>query len=157
MYMPRSSCLLLSRSHLSFATSVLFNMSADSPATVQALDQAMGASQQLAQELQGGQGRPSMYLPDRGSISQAGASSWSFLPSSTQTLLLQRLQPLPGTADAPAKRADAGGNGSTGVQGAGMTWLMLASVTPRALSRRERLWAAAIAGKLSATLQAPVP
>lgn len=94
-------------------------------------------------------------------------SSWSFLPSAAQTVLLQRLQPLPlgeqgdqlsqsQQDDARGSTGKASANGIADVKSAGSRGeggpgavLLLASTVPRALSRRERLWAAAIAAKLS--------
>ena len=144
-------------------------------ACMQAVDGVLCNLPQLASE-QDRQGRASIYLPDRGALSQAGASGWPFLPPATQTLLLQRVQPLSGNQRAAdglegkgevmqnGPRGESGGDkslGPTGVMSDGKRtrdgWLILASATPRALSRRERLWASAIAAKLHSVLLTDAP
>ena len=110
---------------------------------VQALSAAAAREGPLAQVLTGAQ-QPLVYLPDPAAISGAGARQWGFLPGEAQSLLLQRLQVLPSRDN---------NVGSTG-QAKESTVLLLWSDMPRALSQRERLWATAVAAKLSNNLAA---
>lgn len=114
----------------------------------------------MAPEL-GDQGQSSVYLPDRRSIAGT-ASSWTFLPAGIQSLLLQRIQPFAGAGttswseatasqpmnDSPNKAVFLNGADTTRARNVEAGWLILAAGRPRSLSRRERLWAAAIAAKL---------
>ncbi len=112
------------------------------------------------------------YLADAGALAAAGLGSDSgFLPPGTRCVLLQALRRLPpeagaaGSEQAPLPLKDTGNSvgaeagpgsgtravadGEGGVAHAGGV-LVLASTRPRALSERERLWAAAVAAKLAA-------
>ena len=115
---------------------------------VQALSAAAALEGPLAQVLTGAQ-QPSVYLPDPAAISGAGARQWGFLPGEAQSLLLQRLQELP-SSGGDGGTADSDSMGLT----KGRTVLLLWSDMPRALSQRERLWATAVAAKLSSILAA---
>lgn len=78
-----------------------------------------------------------LYCPDRGAIDKAGAGAWACVPAGAESLLVQPLLPFGGE----------GGGSSRGV-------LLLVSERPRALSAKERAWAAAIAAKLHDALAA---
>ena len=75
---------------------------------------------------EGGDEGAALYLQDRGAIDRAGANEWGFLPQGVESVLVQ-----------PA-----------GVAGA--TRLVLVSDIPRAFSKKQRAWVAAIANKLAA-------
>ena len=126
--------------------------------SVQALEQAAVSSPDLASVLAGGVA--SVYLPDRAALMRGGALDWPFLPRGTQCVLLQSLAPAAaGSAssekgvysesrtslegDAEKKQLSGGGAGGL---------MVLWSNEPRALTRRQRLWAAAIAAKLGSML-----
>jgi hypothetical protein len=114
----------------------------------QALQAAISPGTPLADAVEGRQ--PPAYLPDAASLASAGATSWAFLPSSAQSLLVQ---PLLGVAPPSVNSREAAGsvqsNGDALAAGRGkMGLLLLWSDRPRALSQRERLWAAAMAAKL---------
>ena len=87
----------------------------------------------------------SIYLPDAASLASAGTAAWAFLPQSAQSLLVQALlgvqQPRSTTVLGDSDPHAAGYEGNRGV-------MLLWSDRPRALSQRERLWAAAVAAKL---------
>lgn len=83
-----------------------------------------------------------LYCPDSAAIAKAGAASWPGVPEGAESLLAQPLLPLEAAAgSAPA----AGSAAPRGV-------LLLVSERQRALSAKERAWAAAVAGKLCSVL-----
>lgn len=89
-----------------------------------------------------------LYCPDRAAIEKAGAAAWPGVPLGAESLLAQPLLPL------DAASSTAAGSPS-GIAAPGSVLLLL-SERPRALSSKERAWAAAIAAKLHAALgQAP--
>ena len=90
----------------------------------------------------GGAGGQGTYWPDRGAVRAAGAASWTFVPEGAQGVLLQPLL--------PNEAAD--GPGSSGSRGSAEGALVLLCDRPRALSSKERAWAAAVAAKLEAVL-----
>ncbi len=79
-----------------------------------------------------------LYCPDRAAIEKAGAATWPGVSEGAESLLAQALLPF-----------DQGGS-STAPRGV----LILLSERPRALSSKERAWAAAVAAKLHAALSA---
>lgn len=81
---------------------------------------------------------------DRAAISRAGAAGWAGVPEGAESLLAQPLLPLAGDSQAAD---DGSGSAQRGV-------LLLLSERPRALSGKERAWAAAVAAKLHAALSA---
>lgn len=116
---------------------------------LQAFSGAGASCTQLSEVVKGTQ--QSVYMPDEASLSKAGAYSWTMLPQSTKSLLLQGLRPLPDVEAAETLHIGrtlekAGDMADICRQSAGV--LMLWSDRPRALSQRERLWAAALAAKL---------
>lgn len=80
-----------------------------------------------------------LYCPDRAAIEKAGAAAWPGVPEGAESLLAQPLAPFEGA-----------GGSAAGAQGSGV--LLLLSERPRALSSKERAWAAAVAAKLHAAL-----
>jgi len=102
------------------AEQTLANMSRDLSGALASCSKEMGAA------AAGGSRQP-LYLPDRGSMSRVSAQSWASLPAGAESLLVQPIST------------------ASGKQAA----LLLFSERPRALSDRERSWAAAIANKLS--------
>ena len=81
---------------------------------------------------------PSLYFQDRGAIDRAGANTWDFLPQGVESVLIQ-----------PVVLASGGEGGSTT-----FTRLMLISDKPRAFSKKQRAWVAAVADKLAAAVNA---
>ncbi|KAL4423674.1 hypothetical protein ABPG75_000975 [Micractinium tetrahymenae] len=89
-----------------------------------------------------------LYCPDRGAMEKAGAAAWPGVPEGAESLLAQPLLPFD-DADSSGIGSSSGGAAPRGV-------LLLLSERPRALSSKERAWAAAVAAKLHAALsQAP--
>lgn len=82
--------------------------------------------------------RGALYCPDRAAIVKAGADGWSCVPEGAESLLAQPLLPF--------------GTGGTPAAGPARGVLLLVSERPRALSGKERAWAAAVAAKLHAAL-----
>lgn len=78
-----------------------------------------------------------LYCPDRAAIAKAGAGGWQCVPEGAESLLVQPLLPF--------------GSGSS--SGAPQGLMLLLSERPRALSSKERAWAAAVAAKLHDALQ----
>lgn len=74
----------------------------------------------------GAGGEEVTYFQDRGAIDRAGANEWGFLPQGVESVLVQ-----------PAGKGAA-------------TRLVLVSDKPRAFSKKQRSWIAAIADKLAA-------
>ena len=89
--------------------------------------------QQQQQQL----GSTALYCAERGDIAQQGLDGCAIVPAGARSLLVQPLQPF-------ALEGEAGG----GPRGA----LLLISERERALSAKERAWAAALAAKLHAVL-----
>lgn len=82
----------------------------------------------------GGEGAAAaLYYQDRSAIDRAGANEWGFLPQGVESVLVQ-----------PA------GEG-------GATRLVLVSDKPRAFSKKQRAWIAAIADKLAGVNVSPLP
>lgn len=79
-----------------------------------------------------------LYCPDKAALAGAGAAGWGCVPEGAESLLVQPLQPLDGAGGAEED--------CPGV-------LLLLSERPRALSAKERAWAAAVAAKLHTALQ----
>jgi hypothetical protein len=69
-----------------------------------------------------------VYLRDRGAVDRAGANAWGFLPQGAESVLVQ-----------PSARGDARGEAR----------LVLLSDKPRAFSKKQRAWIAAVANKLA--------
>jgi hypothetical protein len=67
-----------------------------------------------------------LYFRDRGDVDRAGANAWDFLPQGVESVLIQ-----------PARGDDS-------------TRLVLISDKPRAFSKKQRAWVAAVADKLAA-------
>lgn len=107
---------------------------------------------QLEKVLAGGE---SVYLPYQSSIGKSGSYSWSLMPQSSASLLIQALSPLPADVE-EGDRSSFGEDRKSWTekfseQGS-RGFMLLWSDRPRALSQRERLWAAALAGKLQSVL-----
>ena len=81
-----------------------------------------------------------VYCQDRAAIGRAGAGDWTCVPAGVESLLLQPLLPFDAAGTASASSAAPRG------------FLMLLSERPRALSSKERAWAAAVGAKLHAAL-----
>jgi hypothetical protein len=81
-----------------------------------------------------------LYCPDKAALAGAGAAAWGCVPEGAESLLVQPLQPL-----------DSAGGAAQGQEHPGV--LLLLSERPRALSAKERAWAAAVAAKLHTALQ----
>lgn len=81
-----------------------------------------------------------LYCPDRAAIAKAGAGGWPCVPAGAESLLVQPLLPF---------SSSSGSSGSTAPKG----FMLLVSERPRALSGKERAWAAAVAAKLHDALQ----
>ena len=99
--------------------------------------------------------RDSVYLPDQSSIGKSGAYGWSLVPQSSASLLIQALCSLP--ADLEQGDSSSGGQDTTSrtemlPADISKGFMFLWSDRPRALSQRERLWAAALAAKLQSVL-----
>lgn len=98
-----------------------------------AYEGALAASPALAAAAAGGGG--ALYLPDPAALARAGADAWGLLPPGAGCALVQ---PIPGVgAGAPP----------VGV-------LVAAGDAPRALTDRDRAWAASLAAKLAPVLVA---
>ena len=69
-----------------------------------------------------------VYLRDRGAVDRAGANAWGFLPQGAESVLVQ-----------PSASGDARGEAR----------LVLPSDKPRAFSKKQRAWIAAVANKLA--------
>ena len=69
-----------------------------------------------------------VYLRDRGAVDRAGANAWGFLPQGAESVLVQ-----------PSASGDARGEAR----------LVLLSDKPRAFSKKQRAWIAAVANKLA--------
>lgn len=80
-----------------------------------------------------------IYCSDRAAIGKAGAGGWPSVPAGAESLLVQ-----------PLLAFGSGSEGGTAARGA----LLLLSERPRALSAKERAWAAAVAAKLHDALAA---
>ena len=76
----------------------------------------------------------------RAAIAKAGAGGWPCVPAGAESLLVQPLLPF---------SSSSGSSGSTAPKG----FMLLVSERPRALSGKERAWAAAVAAKLHDALQ----
>ncbi len=88
-----------------------------------------------------------LYCPDKAAIAKAGAGGWPCVPAGAESLLVQPLLPF--------SRASGSSSGS-GSSAGGATpqgFMLLLSERPRALSGKERAWAAAVAAKLHDALQ----
>ncbi len=99
--------------------------------------------------------RESVYLPDQASIGKAEAYSWSLLPENSASLLIQALRPLPADVqpgDRSSVEGDSGSQTEDTSEQVSRGFILLWSDRPRALSQRERLWAAAVAAKLQSVL-----
>ncbi len=100
-------------------------------------------------------GRESAYFPSQSNIGKAGAYSWSLLPQSSESLLIQALHPLAAAEEQGAESSSArerDGRAEKLLGGDRKGFILLWSDRPRSLSQRERLWAAAIAAKLQCVL-----
>lgn len=100
-------------------------------------------------------GRESAYLPNQASIGNAGAYSWSLLPQSSASLLIQALRPLAAAEEQGAESSfgrESNGRAEDSQGGDRQGFVLLWSDRPRSLSQRERLWAAAVAAKLQSVL-----
>lgn len=84
-----------------------------------------------------------LYCPDKAAIAKAGAGGWPCVPAGAESLLVQPLTPL----------SSAGSSGSASSAGQPQGFMLLLSERPRALSGKERAWAAAVAAKLHDALQ----
>ena len=84
------------------------------------------------------------YWRERGEMQATGVAGWAFVPEGAEGLLLQPLEPLEGRSS-----SDGGGGSAAAPEGA----LVLLCDRPRALGRKEQLWAAALAAKLHAALR----
>lgn len=96
-----------------------------------ALLDALGSGPEGWQQATAGQ---PLHCPDRAAIAKAGAASWASVPEGADSLLAQPLLCF-GQAD-----------------GSPQGLLLLLSERPRALSSKERAWAAAVAAKLCSAL-----
>lgn len=100
-------------------------------------------------------GRESAYMPNQASIGNAGAYSWSLLPQSSASLLIQALRPLASAEEQGAGSSsgrESNGRSESLQRGDSQGFVLLWSDRPRSLSQRERLWAAAVAAKLQSAL-----
>lgn len=102
------------------------------------------------------EGRESVYLANQSSIENAGAYSWSLLPQSSASLLIQALHPL-ATAEQQVAESSSMTERNRMAEmrlpgGDRQGFVLLWSDRPRSLSQRERLWAAAVAAKLQSVL-----
>jgi hypothetical protein len=98
---------------------------------------SLGAATSAWQQQQQQLGGTALYCPDRGDIAQQGLDGCAIVPAGARSLLVQPLQPF-------SLEGEAGGD----PRGA----LLLISERERALSAKERAWAAALAAKLHAVL-----
>lgn len=96
---------------------------------------ALGAAEPAAASKAWRQG--AVYCPDRAAFAKAGAASWPCVPEGAESLLVQPLVPF----------GDGAGGSPRGL-------LLLVSERPRALSSKERAWAAAVAAKVHDALAA---
>lgn len=120
----------------------LASLSTRTASAVQALAVASMPGSPIEEVVAGRQA--STYLPDAAALASAGTAAWAFMPQSAQSLLVQALlggQPGTGVGLGDRDAHAAGCEAGRGV-------LLLWSDRPRALSQRERLWAAAVAAKL---------
>ncbi|PRW61279.1 required for cyt b6 assembly [Chlorella sorokiniana] len=85
-----------------------------------------------------------LYCPDKAAIAKAGAGGWPCVPAGAESLLVQPLLPFSSSA-----RSSSSATGGASPQG----FMLLVSERPRALSGKERAWAAAVAAKLHDALQ----
>lgn len=113
---------------------------------MQAVEGAEGSSSAFADAARDGK---RAYFPEAGSVASAGAFEWGFVPRGAQSLLLQPLQGAEGSREGSGERGNNGTGGSKGM-------LILWSDRPRALSQRERNWAAAVGAKARAVLEKSV-
>lgn len=104
----------------------------DAAATLAALSQSWAGSSSSSV----GSGEEEMYCPDRAAMERAGLAGWACVPAGVETALAQPLRSM-GSAGGPSEGT-----------------LLLLSERPRALSGRERAWAAALAAKLADVLRA---
>jgi hypothetical protein len=95
----------------------------------------------------------SAYLPDAASLAAAGASSWPWCPEGAASVLVQGLRPLGTDVGNPSDQSGRRNQGEDARQGKITGVLILIGARARALSQRDRLWAAAVAAKLHGVLE----
>lgn len=90
-----------------------------------------------------------LYCPDKAAIAKAGAGGWPCVPAGAESLLVQPLLPFSSASSSSSSSASGSSAGGATPQG----FMLLLSERPRALSGKERAWAAAVAAKLHDALQ----